>query len=101
LSYRNRPDEASFGIVVRHRRSWTNAHATTYREPVTMGHPDLNRYLEPTSMTTSLPVAALVVLGTLIVILGLFAAGEISVTVVGLVAIAVGGVLDLAGRRAG
>ncbi len=50
-------------------------------------------------MTTSLPVAALVVLGTLIVILGLFAAGEISVAVVGLAAIAVGGILDLAGRR--
>ena len=51
-------------------------------------------------MTTSLPVAALVVLGSLIAVLGLFAAGSIVVSAVGLVAIAVGGVLDLLGRRA-
>jgi hypothetical protein len=52
------------------------------------------------AMTTSLPVAALVVLGSLIAVLGLFAAGSIVVATVGLVAIAVAGVLDLFGRRA-
>lgn len=51
-------------------------------------------------MTTSLPVAALVVLGSLIVVLGLFAAGSIVVAAVGLVAIAVAGVFDVLGRRA-
>jgi hypothetical protein len=51
-------------------------------------------------MTTSLPVAALVLLGSLIAVLGLFAAGSIAVAAVGLVAIAVGGVLDVLGRRA-
>jgi hypothetical protein len=51
-------------------------------------------------MTTSLPVAALVTLGSLIAVLGLFAAGSIAVAAVGLVAIAVGGVLDVLGRRA-
>jgi hypothetical protein len=50
-------------------------------------------------MTTSLPVATLVVLGTLIVVLGLFAAGSIAVASVGLVAIATAGVLDVIGRR--
>ncbi len=50
-------------------------------------------------MSTSLPVAALVVLGTLITVLGLFAAGSIVVAAVGLVAIAVGGLLDVVARR--
>jgi hypothetical protein len=50
-------------------------------------------------MTASLPVAALVVLGSLITVLGLFAAGSIVVAAVGLLAIAVGGVLDVVGRR--
>jgi hypothetical protein len=51
-------------------------------------------------MTTSLPVAALVMLGSLIAVLGLFAAGSIEVAAVGLGAVAVGGVLDVLGRRA-
>ncbi|HET7168704.1 MAG TPA: hypothetical protein VFI69_05835 [Candidatus Limnocylindrales bacterium] len=50
-------------------------------------------------MSTSLPVLVLVFLGALIAILGLFAAGNIVVAAVGLIAIAVGGVLDVAGRR--
>lgn len=50
-------------------------------------------------MNTSLPVAALVVLGSLIAVLGLFAAGSIVVAAVGLVAIAVAGVLDVVIRR--
>jgi hypothetical protein len=50
-------------------------------------------------MSTSLPVLALVTLGSLVAVLGLFAAGEIAVVAVGLVAIAVGGMLDVLGRR--
>jgi hypothetical protein len=51
-------------------------------------------------MSTSLPVATLVFLGTLVTVLGLFAAGSIVVAAVGLVAIAVAGVLDVVARRA-
>ena len=51
-------------------------------------------------VSTSLPVAALVVLGSLVAVLGLFAAGSIVVAAVGLAAIAVAGVLDVLGRRA-
>jgi len=51
-------------------------------------------------MTTSLPVITLVFLGAIIAVLGLFAAGNIVVSAVGLVAIAVAGVLEVAGRRA-
>lgn len=47
----------------------------------------------------SVPVASLTFLGILIAILGLFVAGEIALTLVGLGAIAVAGVLELAGRR--
>lgn len=50
-------------------------------------------------MSTSLPVMALVTLGTLVVLLGLFAAGSIEVVVIGLAAIAVGGVLQVLGTR--
>lgn len=51
-------------------------------------------------MTTSLPVATLVVLGALVTVLGLFAAGSIVVAGVGLLAIAVAGVLDLSRQPA-
>ena len=51
-------------------------------------------------MSTSLPVLMLVILGAVIAVLGLFAAGNIVVSAVGLVAIAFGGVLDVAGRKA-
>ena len=50
-------------------------------------------------MSTSLPVLALVVLGILVAVLGLFAAGDIAVTAVGLGALAVAGVLDVLDRR--
>lgn len=50
-------------------------------------------------MSTSLPVLVLVFLGALIAVLGIFAAGSIVVSAVGLVAIAFGGVLDVADRR--
>jgi hypothetical protein len=47
-------------------------------------------------------VIALTFLGALIAILGLFAAGDIRITIVGLVAIGFAGVLQvLGGRRAG
>lgn len=52
-------------------------------------------------MSASLPVTVLVILGALVAVLGLFAAGNIVVTAVGLLAIAVAGVLDVLGRRAG
>lgn len=50
-------------------------------------------------VSTSLPVTTLVSLGTLVTVLGLFVAGEIVVTALGLGAIAVAGVLDILGRR--
>lgn len=51
-------------------------------------------------MSASLPVLALTVLGILIALLGLFAAGSVPLVVVGLVAIAFAGVLSvLEGRR--
>lgn len=50
-------------------------------------------------MPASFPVTALTFLGILIVVLGLFAAGSMEVTIVGLAAIAVAGVLQVAGMR--
>lgn len=50
-------------------------------------------------MDTSLPAAALTLLGILIALLGLFAAGELVVVVVGLGAILAAGLLQLAGSR--
>lgn len=50
-------------------------------------------------MSTSLPALMLVVLGSLIAVLGLFAAGEIAIVVVGLVAVFGAGVLEVVGRR--
>jgi hypothetical protein len=64
------------------------------------GDPTTASTLGADHMTTSLPVVTLVVLGALIAVLGLFAAGSIEVAAVGLVAVAVAGVLDVAGRRA-
>jgi hypothetical protein len=52
-------------------------------------------------MNMSFPVAALAVLGIIIAVLGLFAAGNIAVTVVGLVAVAVAGLLEILGRSRG
>lgn len=50
-------------------------------------------------MSASLPVMILTVLGALIAVLGLFAAGDIRVTIIGLVAVAFAGVLQVAGGR--
>lgn len=50
-------------------------------------------------MPASTPVLALTFLGVLIAVLGLFAAGDILVTIVGLVAIGAAGVLQIAASR--
>lgn len=50
-------------------------------------------------MSTSLPVTVLVFLGALIAVLGLFAAGNIVVTIVGLLAVFGAGVLQVVGAR--
>jgi hypothetical protein len=50
-------------------------------------------------MSVSIPVAALTVLGVLIAVLGLFVGGSVELVVIGLIAIAVAGVLQVAGTR--
>lgn len=50
-------------------------------------------------MPASYPVLALTFLGVLITVLGLFAAGDIQVTIVGLIAIGFAGVLQVLGTR--
>ncbi len=52
-------------------------------------------------MPTSLPIVALSVLGILIAVLGLFAAGNLVVVAVGLVALFAAGLLEVLGRRRG
>jgi hypothetical protein len=49
-----------------------------------------------TQMSTSAPVATLVSLGTVITVLGFFAAGNIVVTSVGLLAVFAAGILQIA-----
>jgi hypothetical protein len=50
-------------------------------------------------MLTSFAAGTLVVLGTLLTVLGLFAAGDMLVVLIGLGAVAVGGVLALLDRH--
>ncbi|HXI45061.1 MAG TPA: hypothetical protein VNH13_02055 [Candidatus Acidoferrales bacterium] len=50
-------------------------------------------------MSSSAPVMALTFLGIIIVLLGLFAAGSIEIVIVGLAAIGLAGVLQVAGSR--
>lgn len=50
-------------------------------------------------MSASLPVLALTSLGVLIAVLGLFAVGDIRVTIVGLVALVVASILGIWERR--
>jgi hypothetical protein len=50
-------------------------------------------------MSASIPVVALTVLGILIAVLGLFVGGSVQLVVIGLVAIAVAGVLQVVGTR--
>ena len=52
-------------------------------------------------MSASLPVLALSILGILIALLGLFAAGNVQLVIVGLVAIGVAGILQVVGQRRG
>ena len=52
-------------------------------------------------MSASLPVLALSVLGILIAVLGLFAAGDVRLVIVGLVAIGFAGLLQVLGTRRG
>lgn len=49
--------------------------------------------------TASIPVAVLTALGALITILGLFAAGDLGMVIVGLGAVAMAGLLHLLGNR--
>jgi hypothetical protein len=51
--------------------------------------------------SVQLPVVALTVLGILLVLLGLFAAGSLELMVLGMGGIAVAGLLALAGSRRG
>jgi hypothetical protein len=50
-------------------------------------------------MSVSIPVAALTVLGILLAVLGLFVGGSIELVVIGLIAITMAGVLQVAGSR--
>ena len=49
--------------------------------------------------SVSIPVFTLTVLGAVIAVLGLFAAGELAVVIVGLAAVAVAGVIQVIGSR--
>lgn len=50
-------------------------------------------------MRQSLPVSALTIFGVVIAVLGLFAAGDIRVTAIGLITLAVAAVLNIWERR--
>lgn len=50
-------------------------------------------------MVTTAPVAALTVLGIVIVVLGLFAAGDLAVVALGLAAVFGAGLLQVVGAR--
>jgi hypothetical protein len=52
------------------------------------------------AMMTSFAAGTLIVLGVLLTVLGLFAAGNMLIVLVGLGAVAVGGILGLLDRRA-
>ncbi len=49
--------------------------------------------------STSLPVAALTILGVIVAVLGLFVGGSVELVVLGLAAIAVAGVLQVLEHR--
>jgi hypothetical protein len=61
------------------------------------GGPD--RRTDSMASSVQLPVTTLTVLGAIVAVLGLFAAGSIVVTAVGLAAIAFAGILAVAGSR--
>jgi hypothetical protein len=52
-------------------------------------------------MQSSLPVIALVFIGTIVAVLGFFAGGNVTLVVVGLAAIFGGGLLQVLGQRRG
>ncbi len=52
-------------------------------------------------MSTSAPVAALVILGVALAVLGLLVGGGVWLIVIGLVSIAAGGLLQVMGSRRG
>jgi hypothetical protein len=58
-----------------------------------------NRRATGQTMNASLPVVVLTVLGAVIAVLGLFAAGDIVLVIVGLAAVAVAGLLYVMGNR--
>ena len=57
------------------------------------------RPYDPAMNSPSLPVLILTGLGTIIALLGLFAAGNVLLVIVGLVAVAVAGALHVAEQR--
>jgi hypothetical protein len=59
----------------------------------------IRRFSEKGARSVSLPVGALTVLGILITVLGLFAGGEVGLVIIGLVSIAVAGLLHVFGTR--
>lgn len=66
----------------------------------TTEHPSTELAEEPTrtrrqSAEASLPVLMLTVLGTVIAVLGLFAAGEVGLVIIGLTSVAVAGLLHI------
>jgi uncharacterized membrane protein len=60
---------------------------------------DTPNHQEPISMYANVAAGTLIVLGVLITVLGLFAAGEMVVVVVGLAAILAGGMLGAVAAR--
>jgi hypothetical protein len=50
-------------------------------------------------VSTNVPVAALVILGVVLAVLGLLVGGGVELIVIGLVAIAAGGVIAVLGQR--
>ena len=54
---------------------------------------------EKDTRSISLPVFMLTLLGTLITVLGLFAAGDLRIVIVGLAAVALAGLLHVFGNR--
>jgi len=74
------------------RRWWANVHAASIK-------PIDNNIRSGVEMSTAVPATFLVILGALLAVLGLFAAGNLAVVVVGLLAIFGAGLLTLAETR--
>jgi len=74
------------------RRWWANVQAASIK-------PIDNNIRSGVEMSTAVPATFLVILGALLAVLGLFAAGNLAVVVVGLLAIFGAGLLTLAETR--